>query len=1026
MSTTIHDQESHIIPDSVKSITPQLIPRKFSIKPEEFITLQRNAPISKTSSTSSLLTTGRTSVYTTYNDINRNDRSSTFYKYGMKFYRYLIASNQAPRIHLLGVEHVNPDDLIFYLDDGTQKGYTLITDRYKFLIDYLNIPEPERNFFEIITGHQKIHFDIDAKLEDFNGTGNFIQEATNVLYLVINAIQEVLLEYNVNYSREESLLIFDSSGPNKQSYHIVVDNWYHTTNKEAKAFYSLVMNKIDGRYNTDIHVDPAVYSSRQNFRLFGSQKPGSNRCKRLDINLSRKLDATPYTDLDNFYSYFVGITTNCQQLPSFINDANSKKILHTTYVNNDIGASEEEQAILLFSGYPCYSQYVRASANTKGIISYNRVRPGICPCIKHTKQHDSVGCYLTITHTGVVYFNCYSSNPHKQSFKLGRINRDPTIVGATPIINNINNTDDSDLIEADDLSEGIHCKFIGDYCINHGKECDNKHKDTVTIGECTANELDEFPSQITQQHVQATPIIMNIVNNQNILINPSQLVANTTLAAHKSIYNSNSWPGELGKSLVPANRDTLAYFIRYHTTADYKAIITLDEFVETYNRYCTINTLTSPYKTDILRLISRDISLIDSKMKTERKRIKGARPQCIVGYKFHMLQFMNTRLDVQVQRTLDVTHALPMVIPKNIKQIEKKNHVLSRKEWYDAIILERLQGNHTIDMSPELPNIQQIVGDRKNYMLFLKAVCAMGKTGLIREALRGAKSYLIVVGRINLGRKIENDLIYNVEVRQRDGMITTEMRSEAKFYSDMDGEVIRVNYCIVTIDSLYRVEGYFDYMILDECSYTLNQLVKFSKNKGRNVDALIERIQRTNKILVADAFLQQTTVDILTNIREKDDTIIYENQYPKQNTKEINELTSPGIFYSMIGADVASRTKMLIPSGSAITAEAIAKTMVNYGCKLYREDQVPEENETAYKVKIYTGDDRKFGDPTVEWDLYDCVIYTSVLEAGNSFIKRHFDKVYGFFTKHSFGPDSAVQMIFRSRQLVTGKVYVLI
>lgn len=248
-------------------------------------------------------------------------------------------------------------------------------------------------------------------------------------------------------------------------------------------------------------------------------------------------------------------------------------------------------------------------------------------------------------------------------------------------------------------------------------------------------------------------------------------------------------------------------------------------------------------------------------------------------------------------RTLDVAQALPMVVSKEqIKIAEKKQDAEDRKEWYDRQQTPRLNGDHLIDMNSKMPFIHEVIGDAKNYILFMKAPCGIGKTEFIRDILRKSGAYLIVVGRILLGRKIENDLLLLVTKQIPDGTFKDEWIKENYFYSDIEGKVIRVNKVICTVDSLHRIEGgHFEYLVLDEFSYTLNQLVGLSGNERGDACALIERIKRTQKVIIADAYLRQSTIHVIDKIRNRTYKIIYENHHPKHSDKTISEIYSAGI-----------------------------------------------------------------------------------------------------------------------------------
>ena len=269
-----------------------------------------------------------TTLYTTYpnNNITTPDSNvgkNTYWHHNMKFYYRFYGKNGFENN-----ENASNKDIYIAIDNPygsneRSKSYSIIRDRYNFLINYLNIPEESRNFYEVILGHQaqKPRFDIDADLTNIENKQEIIDSTEDVLNCLFDCISEILLEHNIPYNRQINLLVFPSHGPNKRSYHVVIDGYCHLNNVEAKAFYQLVMEHIASKitYNSDVIViDPKVYSYLQCFRLFGSTKLGKNRIKRFDKALSRTRDPTIYTDLDNFYSYMITAVEGCVYLPSFI------------------------------------------------------------------------------------------------------------------------------------------------------------------------------------------------------------------------------------------------------------------------------------------------------------------------------------------------------------------------------------------------------------------------------------------------------------------------------------------------------------------------------------------------------------------------------------------------------------------------------------------------------------------------------------------------------------------------------------
>lgn len=154
----------------------------------------------------------------------------------------------------------------------------------------------KRCFFEIALGYvqQKPHFDIDVSVDKLTQEG-FSDITTDelpligrhVLEAVMEACEAVLLaRRDIRLVPERNFLVYSSNASNgtKVSYHLLIGGYKHVGNESAKAFYENVRAYLG---NVSTHpgkvyaalVDPCVYSSKQQFRLLGSQKAGSGRVK---------------------------------------------------------------------------------------------------------------------------------------------------------------------------------------------------------------------------------------------------------------------------------------------------------------------------------------------------------------------------------------------------------------------------------------------------------------------------------------------------------------------------------------------------------------------------------------------------------------------------------------------------------------------------------------------------------------------------------------------------------------------------
>ena len=214
---------------------------------------------------------------------------------------------------------------------------------YAFFDSYLEFhkyrekfDQKDRAFYEVIFGElpQKPHFDIDIDLEEClkSYPNENIDEIGEILkQAVITGCIEVLNENMISVDLERDMLVYSSHGTNKRSYHIVINNKCHDGNKEAKAFYDVVVEKVklitNNKYSE--FIDHGVYSPRQQFRLLGCQKNDSNRPKIFNEQFiyQNKLYTHRYNEdvtdpaikeITKIYESMVSFCSGCIYLPSLI------------------------------------------------------------------------------------------------------------------------------------------------------------------------------------------------------------------------------------------------------------------------------------------------------------------------------------------------------------------------------------------------------------------------------------------------------------------------------------------------------------------------------------------------------------------------------------------------------------------------------------------------------------------------------------------------------------------------------------
>ena len=131
----------------------------------------------------------------------------------------------------------------------------------------------KRCFFEVIPGTtaQKPFFDIDISDSPLS-----VEE----MNLQIVDFCEAIIE-TFPFIDKSDIIVCSSHGPNKISYHIIVDNWFLATNEDNKEFQSKVC-RTAASLLLSTYVDAAPHSSLQQLRIYGCHKFGTSRTKILD------------------------------------------------------------------------------------------------------------------------------------------------------------------------------------------------------------------------------------------------------------------------------------------------------------------------------------------------------------------------------------------------------------------------------------------------------------------------------------------------------------------------------------------------------------------------------------------------------------------------------------------------------------------------------------------------------------------------------------------------------------------------
>ncbi len=312
-----------------------------------------------------------------------------------------------------------------YFDSTSNKTYRLY-GKFKSYLEFgiyqIKLPQRERCFYEIILGEssQKPHFDLD--IDNTYIDGEAVKD---------NLIDNIIKVLNtINLKLKTDILVYTSHGVKKQSYHIIINNYCHANNIEARAFYDKVVNNINPNYIQ--WIDRAVYSPTQQFRIVGSQKIGTYRVKIFQNKWSyhsdtiihkypEDPDSPEHEMIMQLESSIIGYTGNCRFLPVFEPKPETIKNYSDT---EDITIDDAVEGIKLIANAGKISvNDVRFPYKFMGIdgpiVMLKRIKSSRCKLCNRIHEHENP-YLLIIGEEKNVYFFCRRA-PQNKKLYLGKL-----------------------------------------------------------------------------------------------------------------------------------------------------------------------------------------------------------------------------------------------------------------------------------------------------------------------------------------------------------------------------------------------------------------------------------------------------------------------------------------------------------------------------------------------------------------------------------------------------------------------------
>lgn len=298
--------------------------------------------------------------------------------------------------------------------------FTQFNDYFEFADYFFRCENEIRCFYEVILNNsQKPYFDLDIPLP--NSNEEFSLNAEDSERAMLEVVRKIL--YYLHSVKIEDILILNSHGEKKSSYHIIVNNWCFMDNLSNKGFYQLITKDFPEKWKKGI--DSNVYKTVQQFRIVGSQKFESNRFKVIDSNCKWK-EPIKSKNQNHYFQQLLGAslvsnTSYCKILFGFeplfvrkkfvgnefmLDEENIKNALNLCAINENCKNSDDIE-------FPYELDKINGS-----LIELKRLLPSKCKiCNKiHENQHP----YLVVNIKGDTFFYCRRSDDN-QRLHLGVI-----------------------------------------------------------------------------------------------------------------------------------------------------------------------------------------------------------------------------------------------------------------------------------------------------------------------------------------------------------------------------------------------------------------------------------------------------------------------------------------------------------------------------------------------------------------------------------------------------------------------------
>lgn len=266
-------------------------------------------------------------------------------------------------------------------------------------------------FYEIIRedSTRKPYFDIDMPAGSLEKPDSMVLEILEIIKTLLT---------------EVTILVYTSHTKTKNSYHIVVSNYYLDNHLGAKKFFQTVKEKLNILYYP--YLDESVYKTIQQFRILGTHKWDKDNTKILDDNLSYNYNIPERyirfpKGLENYHllNSLVSIKTGCKYLDGY----KEVQVIQNFNINGYSSSGDLEDVLNIF--YNTHSNDIFNYLNHRDdngnlLITFRRLKSSYCQ--ECDRVHENENPFLVVS--GInrnIYYYCRRRNSNEGGKFLGSL-----------------------------------------------------------------------------------------------------------------------------------------------------------------------------------------------------------------------------------------------------------------------------------------------------------------------------------------------------------------------------------------------------------------------------------------------------------------------------------------------------------------------------------------------------------------------------------------------------------------------------